>query len=73
MKVGDLKSGATKLDQALKTLYLRWEQVQGYWKDEASRAFEGDYIVDIEPQVKAVLEAAARVSEVLEKAQREVS
>ena len=73
MRVGDLQSGSTKLEQAMKTLRLRWEQTKLHWNDTASRAFEDNHLVDLEPQVKVVLEAAARLNEVLEKAQREVS
>jgi hypothetical protein len=73
MKVGDLHSGAVKLDQALRTLMRRWEQTKTLWNDPASNSFEAKYLTDLEPQVKHVVESAARLAEVLDRAQQEVS
>jgi hypothetical protein len=72
MKVGDLHSGATKLEQALRSLSRRWEETKTFWHDPMSRQFEDKHLANLEPEVKVVLEAAARLSEVLEKAQQEV-
>ncbi len=73
MKVGDIHSGAVKLEQAMRTIMLRWEQTKTQWHDTASRHFEDKYLADLEPQVKVVVEAAARLAEVLDRAQQEVS
>jgi hypothetical protein len=73
MKVGDLHSGAVKLEQAMRALSMRWEQTKSLWRDPASKNIEDQYLADLEPQVKVVLEAAARLAEVLDKAQEEVS
>jgi hypothetical protein len=73
MKVGDLHSGAVKLEQAMRALGMRWEQTKILWHDPASKAIEDQYLADLEPQVKVVLEAASRLAEVLDKAQEEVS
>ena len=73
MKVGDLHSGAVKLEQAMRALGMRWEQTKAVWRDPASKDIEDQYLADLEPQVKVVLEAASRLAEVLDKAQEEVS
>jgi hypothetical protein len=73
MKVGDIHSGAVKLEQAMRTILLRWEQTKNIWRDTASKNFDNTYLADLEPQVKVVLEAAARLAEVLDRAQQEVS
>jgi hypothetical protein len=73
MKVGDLHSGAVKLEQAMRALNARWEQTKTLWRDPASKRIEDQYLADLEPQVKVVLEAASRLAEVLDKAQEEVS
>jgi hypothetical protein len=73
MIVGDLHSGAVKLEQAARALRLRWEHTKSLWRDETSRKFESQHLTELEPQLKVVLDAAARLTEVLEKAQEEVS
>jgi hypothetical protein len=73
MKVGDLHSGAVKLEQAMRALGMHWEQTKTLWRDPASKNIEDEYLADLEPQVKVVLEAASRLAEVLDKAQEEVS
>ena len=73
MKVGDLHSGAVKLEQAMRVLHVRWEDTKTRWRDQASKSFEANHLADLEPQVKVVLEAASRLAEVLDKAQQEVS
>jgi hypothetical protein len=73
MKVGDLHSGMVKLEQACRDLSRRWEETKVLWHDPMSRQFEEKHLVDLEPEVKVVLEAAARLTDVLEKAQQEVS
>jgi hypothetical protein len=73
MKVGDLHSGAVKLEQAMRALGMHWEQTKTLWRDPASKSIEDEYLADLEPQVKVVLEAASRLAEVLDKAQEEVS
>lgn len=73
MRIGDVQSGATKLEQAFKALSLRWEQAKHEWRDPTSRAFEENHLANLEPQVKQIVDAAARLAEVLDKAQHEVS
>jgi hypothetical protein len=72
MKVGDIHSGAVKLEQAMRVLMLRWEHTKELWHDTASKNFEDRYLADLEPQVKVIMEAAARLTEVLDRAQQEV-
>ena len=40
MKVGDLHSGAVKLEQAMRALNLHWEQAKELWHDRASKSIE---------------------------------
>jgi len=73
MIVGDLHSGAGKLEQATKNLQLRWELTRQMWHDSASRSFEDNHLADLLPHVKTVLEATQRLTEILEKAQHAVT
>jgi hypothetical protein len=73
MIVGDIHSGAVKLEQAMRAVRMRWEHTKALWRDEMSRKFEAEHLAELEPQVKVVLDAAARLAEVLDKAQEEVS
>ena len=56
MIVGDLHSGAGKLEQAIRNLQLHWELTRQMWHDSASRSFEDNHLADLLPQVKTVLE-----------------
>lgn len=71
MIVGDLVTGAAKLSGSLKNLHLHWDDTKQHWQDAAARRFEEDHLVPIEPKVHLMLDAIARLAEVLERAQRE--
>ena len=71
MIVGDLVTGSAKLSEALKNLTLHWEETKEQWQDAASRRFEEEQLVPIEPKVHLTLDAVARLADVLDLRQRE--
>jgi hypothetical protein len=73
MIVGDLVTGGQKLSEALKNLQLHWEATKEHWQDAASRRFEEQHLITLEPKVHLTLDAIARLAEVMERAQRECS
>jgi hypothetical protein len=73
MIVGDLVTGGQKLSEALKNLHLHWEATKEQWQDAASRRFEDQHVVPLEPKVHLTLDAIARLAEAMERAQRECS
>ena len=69
----DLSAGSAKLHFALKTLRIRWEEVQGDWKDAVRVDFEENHLKPLELLMSATLGAMGRLDQVLAKAQKECS
>jgi hypothetical protein len=55
----------------LSELMLKWEQVRLKWDDPASRAFEQEFLVPLEPVIRGALTAMDEMADLLAKAQRE--
>ena len=71
MAVCDLHTPATLLKNATKNLLLHWEGVHETWRDVAAQRFEKDRIDPLPQQVRVMLDATARLAEVLQKAEQE--
>ena len=71
MRVASFSAGISKLHSAMETLQRDWEISQEFWKDEASRSLEENYLQPILKQLKETAEATARLSEVITRAERE--
>ena len=71
MRVANFSAGITKLQSAMETLQRDWELSQEFWKDEASRSLEENYLQPILKQLKETADATARLSEVIARAERE--
>jgi hypothetical protein len=61
----------TKLRYAAEKLWLKWEDTRSEWNDGASRDFERDHLLPLEPKVAAALRAMALLMEVLQRAEHE--
>jgi hypothetical protein len=71
MRVADLTSGAAKIASAYKTLKLRWESTTELWQDGNQRRFDENFIAPLESQIASALTAIGKLTEVLERAERE--
>jgi len=66
-----LSTGRTKLDGAMKTLRLRWQEVQEAWNDPVRHDFEEHYWAPVEPAIAATLRAIDRLDQILCRARQE--
>lgn len=73
MKSFDINTGAAKLELALKTFRTTYAAVDPQWTDSARREFSETYLAPLEPHVKSMLDAIARLGEVLAAAERQCS
>ncbi len=72
MRKWDLNTGAARLDLALRSLQLAWNDAGELWDDETSRAFREKYFHPLEPRVRRAMDAIQRLSEVFSAAEREL-
>jgi len=70
MPSGNLSSGMSRLDDALKALEAAWLDVSSRWSDANSHHFSEAHLEPLRPQIKTALDAARRMAEVLAKANR---
>lgn len=73
MRIVDLRTPSTNLHEAFTQLEAAWSNLQEVWGDSAQQAFEDNYMAHIAPRVKMTLDAAGRLSTVLDAAQRACS
>ncbi len=66
-----LTSARGQLKGALRELSLKWERTKESWNDPASRAFEKDFLVPLEPTVRRSCDAMDGMVELLERARQE--
>lgn len=71
MKVCDLNTGLGRLTQAYAQLKERWADTKSHWNDERGRQFEEQHLREIPNRMQQMVGAIGRLTEVLEKAQRE--
>ena len=72
MKICDLHTGPIRLTRAAKDLREQWLETSDYWKDKNRDDFETKYIQPLTPQVSLLLAAVNSLSEVLERAERDL-
>ena len=71
MKNSDTVGAAAKLELALKTFRTTFASVDPQWTDAARRDFEETHLAPMEPNVRNMLEAIARLTAVLATAERQ--
>ncbi|HUY91508.1 MAG TPA: hypothetical protein VMV10_22400 [Pirellulales bacterium] len=71
MKAPDLTSGVGRLQDAMKTLKLRWDETKEVWTDVRRADFEAEYIEPLEPQVRMTLDRVRRLALVFNQAYQE--
>ncbi len=72
MKICDLQSGSGQLQRETKRIRDAWQQAKKSWQDGASKEFEDKYLQPLIPNIKLALAAVHELSEVMEKAEREL-
>ena len=71
MKSCDLTSGAAKLELAIKSLRVTLSAVEEQWIDQAHHKFREEHLAPIEPTVRRMFDAIARMAEVVAAAERD--
>lgn len=71
MKAPDLTSGVGRLQDAMKTLKLRWDETKEVWNDVRRAEFEAEYLEPLEPQVRMTLDRTRRLALVFSQAFQE--
>ena len=71
MKSCDLASGAAKLELAIKSLRTALSAVEEQWNDEMHRKFQETHVAPIEPSVRKMFDAIARMAEAIAAAERD--
>jgi len=60
-----------QLRESMKELLIRWELVREKWDDPASRAFEKDYLIPLEPAANKAVAAMDEMAELLRRVRKE--
>lgn len=71
MRAWDLNTGASILEDALKTLQTVRSETTELWDDETNRKFQEEYLAPLEPKVRRVVDAVRRLADVMVRAERD--
>lgn len=71
MRQWDLNTGASILEDALKTLQTVRSETTAVWNDETNRKFQEEYLDSLEPRVRRVVDAIRRLADVMVRAERD--
>ena len=72
MRICDLHTGSIRLTRAAKDLREQWNETSSDWKDKNHDDFEAKYVQPLAPRITLLLAAVNSLSEVLERAEREL-
>jgi hypothetical protein len=67
----DLTSGMGRMQDAMKTIRLRWDETKEVWTDQRSAEFEATYIEPLDPQVRMTMDKLRRLAQVFTQACQE--
>ena len=73
MRPSNLVSSAGALRKAVKLLRMRFDETEAHWNDDVRRSFEEEHLVEIERGLRQIIEKMGRLSQVLQKAERDCS
>jgi hypothetical protein len=71
MKTSDIAGAAAKLELAMKNFRTTFAAVDPQWTDAARRDFQETHLAKMEPNVKKMLDAVARLATVFAAAERQ--
>jgi hypothetical protein len=66
-----MPTARNQLKASLSQIFQVWNETRERWDDPASRGFEKDFLLTLEPPAKAALTAMEEMGELLSKARRE--
>jgi hypothetical protein len=64
-------AGSNRLNHAIKTLRVHWDETEAHWRDAVRREFEEHHVEPLESQVETTLRAMQRLGEVLARLRRD--
>ncbi len=71
MKSCDLRSGAAKLELAVKTFRVTLASVEQQWNDESHRRFRENHLAAVEPHIRNMNDAIGHLAEAIAAAERD--
>ncbi len=71
MSSADINACGAKMELGLKTFRTTFSNVSPQWNDAASRDFQTTHLAPLEPNVRNMLEAIARLTEAVAGAERQ--
>jgi hypothetical protein len=71
VRMWDLHSGATQIDQALRLLQKVRKDLEEIWDDENFRQFSEKYVLPAEMRARQMLDQARRMAQVMADARRD--
>ena len=72
MRMCDLHTGSIQMTRAAKDLREQWNATSDHWKDKNHDDFDEKYVQPLAPQISLLLAAVNSLSEVLERAERDL-
>jgi hypothetical protein len=72
MRICDLHTGPIRLTRAAKDLREQWSETSDYWKDKNRDDFDAQHVQPLAPRITLLLAAVNSLSEVLERAERDL-
>lgn len=73
MKHADFVSPASRLEDALKQLQHSWIATREHWDDPVSVRVEEEFLIPLQAQIRCMLDAANKLSQVVRTAEHECS
>ncbi len=61
----DISSDRARLNNLLRDLRVRWDQVQDHWNDPVRRDFERTHWLELEARVQAAMQAMDHLAQVM--------
>ncbi len=71
MRLWDLNTGATRLEEAMKDLTNARLRIAERWNDQTYHEFQETHLDPLDPLLRRTVEAIRRMAEVLAKAERD--
>jgi len=71
MRVGNLQSGSSQLQEAFEKLMAAWELTRDDWTDERAQKFEEEHLRPIAEELNLLVPGIGAMSQVIERMVRE--
>jgi hypothetical protein len=72
MNTGNVQAASARLQEALDSLQIAWQQTADVWRDENRRLFEEERLRVVAEEVAAAIPVIANLAQVFQAAQREL-